>query len=217
MVAALVGAPIARSASAQACEGGIFAIPAVAPGGASVRMTRSAPAFFAGAGWTLETCFVLAQHGSVTEPVSATLAVAIDAQPNVFYPLANATLRPVGGLPAQCQILPDGHHLALVSPGPLPPLSISEECCVLVVPPTTPTCEELPGEPDALHVELDTPSQPVYLVSIAVLDRDRTIVSGGGGGSSGGGCGLTGIEFLGVPFALLALRARSGRRAGGGS
>lgn len=216
VAAALLVVPVARSASAQSCEGGIFAISALAPGGESVRMTRSTAVDTSGTGtaWALEACFVLAQHGSVPEPVTATIGVEIDAQPNVFYPLANATLRPVGGLPANCQILPGGQQLSLTSPGPLPPFAISQECCVLVLHPTTPTCEMLPGEPDALLVDIDTPSQPPYLVSIAVVDRDRPLAGGGSGSSSSGGCGLTGIEFLGVPFSLLALRARSGRRAG---
>jgi hypothetical protein len=95
-------------------------------------------------------------------------------------------------------------------------LAISEECCAIVRHPTTTTCELLPHEPDVVHIDIDTPSPPPPFVAVvSLVDRDRIVKSGGGGG--GGGCGLTGIEFLGVPFALLALRARSGRRAGGAS
>jgi hypothetical protein len=214
--ALLLLAPFAREASAQTCDGGVFAIVPLAPGDATVRMTRSKPVSSPGAtGWALEACFVLAQHGPVPEQVSSTIAFSLEGQPNVFYDLAGAVLRPVGGMPATCQILPGGEHVLLASLAPLPPFAISEECCVFVEHPTTPSCELLPGHLDVIHVEIDTPLQPPYLVSVDLNGRERVVKSGGGGG--GGGCGLTGIEFLGVPLALLALRARSGRGAGGGS
>ena len=214
-IAAAFALGIARDASAQSCDAGVFASKAQAPAGASARITRSAPVLDpGGTDWALQVCFVLSQHGPAPAPVSATIDLRQPGQAVPFYRLDGAQLLSVGGLPSVCQVQPDELHLTFESAGPLPPNAISQECCVLAHHPTTHTCELLPREPDEVHVEIDTPGQPLYLTSIAVAD-----VKGGGtgGGGSSGGCGLTGIEFLGIPFALLAMRARSGRRVGGAS
>ena len=217
-IAAAFALGIARDAAAQTCDAGVFASRAQAPAGASARITRSAPiADPGGTEWALQVCFVLSQHGPAAAPVSATIDLRQPGQGVPFYLLDGAQLNPAGGLPTVCQIQPDELHLSLASAGPLPPNAISQECCVLAHHPTTPTCELLPHEPDDVHVEIDTPGQPLYITSIAVADRKGGVLSGGGSSGGGGGCGLTGIEFLGVPFVLLAMRARSGRRAGGTS
>ena len=217
-IAAAFALGIARDASAQTCDAGVFASSAQAPAGANVRITRSAPMLDpGGTDWALQVCFVLSQHGPAPAPVSATIDLRQPGQGVPFYRLDGAQLLSVGGLPSVCQVQPDELHLTFESAGPLPPNTISQECCVFAQHPTTPTCELLPHEPDEVHVEIDTPGQPVYLTSIAVADRKGGGLSSGGGGGGGGGCGLTGIEFVGIPLALLAMRARSGRRVGGRS
>lgn len=206
----------ARDASAQTCDAGVFASAVQAPAGASVRITRSVPVLDpGGTEWALQACFVLSQHGPAPAPVSATIDLRQPGHPAPFYRLDGAQLFSVGGLPSVCQVQSDELHLTLASTGPLPPHDISEECCVLAHHPTTPSCELLPHEPDDVHVKIDTPGQPAYLTSVAVADRKEGGLSSGGGGGGGGGCGLTGIEFVGIPLALLVMRARSGRRLGG--
>jgi hypothetical protein len=210
---ALLLAPFARPAPAQTCDAGIFATQVQEPGGASLRMTRSTPVYSPSTGWALQACFVLAQHGTATGPVMATVDLRLAGQPSQpFYQLAGPQLYPVGGVPAICQVQTDQLHLSLASVAPLPPLAISQECCVYARHPTTATCELLPREPDVLHAEIVT-TPPQYVADVVVGDRSRGRVASG----KIAFCGLTGIELLGVPFALLALRARSGRRAGGAS
>ena len=214
-IAAAFALGIARDASAQSCDAGVFASKSQAPAGGSVRITRSTPILDpGGTDWALQVCFVLSQHGPAPAPVSATHRPATAGAGRSLLPARRRAAalgrRAAVGLPGPARRAPPHTRRA---PGRCPRTrSPRSAACSRTTRPRPPaSCfRTSPTRCTSRSTRRETPC--TSLPSRSPTSREEAPAAG-----SSGGCGLTGIEFLGIPLALLAMRARSGRRVGGRS